>query len=91
MDEIIGWPTCLPTYLPTYLGALCPGRPIAKAGELVMCLGRVALEEGLKGVVGYFRLDTFKIKLTLAGFSKLPSLAFSISITTRQERPAVVE
>ena len=27
--------------------------------------------------MGFLRLDTFKIELTLAGFSKLPTLAFS--------------
>ena len=43
-------------------------RPIAKARELVTCSGAMALAGGLKG--GLFQLDTFKIELTLAGFSK---------------------
>ena len=39
--------------------------PIAKVSKLVMCFGALVLEGDLKGGVGDFLSDTFKIKLTL--------------------------
>ena len=65
--------TCLSTY-PTTLNRL--GRPIAKANELEMCFGGVALEACLKGgfrfvLVGYLK----EIEFTLADY--LPTLSLT--------------
>ena len=62
----------LSVYLPIRLGT-----PIAKASKLVSYFGGGALEGGLKGGVAYFELNTFKIELTLADFSKLPALGLT--------------
>ena len=66
----------LPVSLPTY-PVTCGDSAVLMAHDrrlpqgIVMCFWRVALEGGLRGGVGICWLETFKIKVILAGFSKL--------------------
>ena len=57
-------------------------RPVAKAGKLVTRFQGVALERGLNGGVGFYFGRIVSIKLTLAGFSRLPTLALMLAMTS---------